>query len=168
MVQCERQWCGRLLPTLRGARRMDTKIEAGNVRLKRAYVPPAAEDGTRILVDRLWPRGVSKKAAGLDEWLKAIAPSPELRRWFGHDPSRWEEFRRRYTDEVHGNTGLLEDLRARAKQGRITLVFAARDEAHNEAAVLRDLILEVSSGNESSAMHAHHSRRYGGRVDRQR
>ena len=120
---------------------MGTKVPAENVRLKRAYDPPGADDGTRILVDRLWPRGVSKKDAALDEWMKDIAPSAKLRTWFGHDPTRWKEFRRRYADEVHQNKNLLEELRARARHGRITLVYSARDELHNDAVELRDLIL---------------------------
>ncbi len=120
---------------------MNTKIPTGNVRLKRAYEPPTADDGARILVDRLWPRGLSKEAAALDDWMKDVAPSTELRKWFGHDPARWEEFRRRYTQEVHQNQTLLEELRARARQGRITLVFSARDEVHNDAVALKDLIL---------------------------
>jgi uncharacterized protein YeaO (DUF488 family) len=120
---------------------MGTKVPAENVRLKRAYDPPGADDGTRILVDRLWRRGVSKKDAALDEWMKDIAPSAKLRTWFGHDPTRWEEFRRRYAEEVHQNKNLLEELRARARHGRITLVYSARDELHNDAVELRDLIL---------------------------
>jgi uncharacterized protein YeaO (DUF488 family) len=120
---------------------VNTKIPTGNVRLKRAYEPPTADDGARILVDRLWPRGLSKEAAALDDWMKDVAPSTELRKWFGHDPARWEEFRRRYTQEVHQNQTLLEELRARARQGRITLVFSARDEVHNDAVALKDLIL---------------------------
>jgi uncharacterized protein YeaO (DUF488 family) len=120
---------------------MSAKVPADNVRLKRAYELPAADDGVRILVDRLWPRGVSKESAALDEWMKDIAPSTELRRWFGHDPARWDEFRRRYADELHQHQGLLEELRVRARHHRITLVFSAHDEAHNDAVVLRDVIL---------------------------
>lgn len=120
---------------------MCTAIPADNIRLKRVYEPPASDDGVRILVDRLWPRGVSKTAAALDERLKDIAPSPELRRWFGHDPARWDEFRCRYAEEVQQNAILLETLRARARQGRITLVYSAHDEVHNHAVELRALIL---------------------------
>jgi uncharacterized protein YeaO (DUF488 family) len=112
-----------------------------NVRLKRAYEPRSADDGTRILVDRLWPRGVSKKQAAIDQWVKDIAPSTELRRWFGHDPDRWEEFRRRYAKEVHQKADLLQQLRSLARKGPITLVYAARDEEHNAAIELRELIL---------------------------
>jgi len=121
---------------------MSTAIPADNIRLKRVYEPPASDDGSRILVDRLWPRGVSKKAAVLDEWLKDIAPSTELRQWFGHDPARWEEFRQRYAEEVHEKASLLESLRACAQQSRITLVYSAHDEVHNHAVALRALILE--------------------------
>ena len=118
---------------------MSKSITAANVRLKRAYEPPARDDGARILIDRLWPRGMTKKAAAIDEWFKDIAPSTALRQWFGHDPARWQEFRRRYADEVRQNPEHLDKLRARARQGPITLVFSARDEVHNDAVVLRQL-----------------------------
>jgi uncharacterized protein YeaO (DUF488 family) len=111
-----------------------------DVRLKRAYLPPSAEDGIRVLVDRLWPRGVRKTDAAIDRWLKEIAPSTELRRWFGHDPSRWEGFRRRYRAELSQNATLLNELRVVARKGPLTLVYAARDEVHNEAVVLRDVL----------------------------
>jgi uncharacterized protein YeaO (DUF488 family) len=93
------------------------------------------------LIDRLWPRGVTKKSAAIDEWFKDIAPSTALRRWFGHDPSRWQEFRRRYAREVRQNSKQLGELRSRARQGPITLVFSAHDEIHNDAVVLRELLL---------------------------
>ena len=121
---------------------MSARLPAGNVKLKRAYEPPISEDGTRVLVDRLWPRGVSKAHAALDHWMKDLAPSTELRKWFGHDPARWDEFRRRYTDELHQNTELLSQLRTLARQGPVTLVYSAHDEVHNDAIVLRDLLLE--------------------------
>ena len=120
---------------------MSTRIAAGNVRLKRAYERPSTEDGTRILIDRLWPRGVSKEDVALGLWMKDIAPSAALRTWFGHDPARWQEFRRRYVDEVRRNAVLFGQLRALARQGPITLVYSAHDEAHNDAVVLRDLLL---------------------------
>ena len=120
---------------------MATRIAAGNVRLKRAYERPSTDDGTRILIDRLWPRGVPRKAADLDMWMKDIAPSSELRTWFGHDPARWQEFRRRYAEEVRRNAEPFSRLRALVREGRITLVYGARDEAHNHAVVLRDLLL---------------------------
>ena len=112
-----------------------------NVRLKRAYEQPSSEDGTRVLVDRLWPRGVRKTSASIDFWVKDVAPSTELRKWFGHDPIRWDEFQRRYQAELARHPDALEELRALAKGGRLTLVYAARDELHNEAIVLRDLLI---------------------------
>jgi uncharacterized protein YeaO (DUF488 family) len=121
---------------------MTTKVAAGNVTLKRAYDPAEASDGTRILVDRLWPRGVSKERAALDQWMKEIAPSTELRKWFGHDPSRWAEFCRRYSNELHHNGELLSQLRSLARKGPVTLVYSAHDEIHNDAIVLRDVILD--------------------------
>jgi uncharacterized protein YeaO (DUF488 family) len=120
---------------------VSTSISAANVRLKRAYEPADAEDGVRILVDRLWPRGVSKADAALDQWMKEIAPSTQLRKWFGHDPDRWEEFCRRYSAELHRNAELLSQLRSLARQGPVTLVYSAHDEVLNDAIVLRDVIL---------------------------
>lgn len=120
---------------------MSKGIAAKNVRLKRAYEPRAVGDGTRILIDRLWPRGVSKARAAIDQWMKDIAPSTELRKWFGHEPARWGEFRRRYAEEVRRNAELFSQLRALARAGRVTLVYSAHDEAHNDAIVLRELIL---------------------------
>jgi uncharacterized protein YeaO (DUF488 family) len=123
------------------ARNTIMSISADHVRLKRAYEAPDPRDGRRILVDRLWPRGVAKGEAAIDEWAKAIAPSTELRKWFGHDPGRWQEFRRRYASEILGNAELLEHLRELARQAPITLVYSARDEAHNDAVVLRQVML---------------------------
>lgn len=120
---------------------MSTRIKTGDVQLKRAYQPAAAVDGTRILIDRLWPRGVSKVKAAVDLWLKEIAPSTELRQWFGHDPARWQEFRNRYAREVHANGEALAQLRALARQGPVTLVYSAHDQLHNDAVVLRDILL---------------------------
>jgi len=120
---------------------MKRKVSAGNVKLKRAYEPPTADDGTRILIDRLWPRGVTKERAAIDQWMKDISPSTELRKWFGHDPARWDEFRRRYAKEVHQHAELLDQLRLLAREGPITLVYSARDEKHNDAIELRELIL---------------------------
>ena len=120
---------------------MKKKVSAGNVKLKRAYEPPAVDDGTRILIDRLWPRGITKERAAIDQWMKDIAPSTELRKWFSHDPARWDEFRRRYAKEVHRNAALLDQLRSLARHGRITLVYSAHDEKHNDAVELRELIL---------------------------
>lgn len=120
---------------------MDTHTAVANVLLKRAYEPAAAEDGTRVLVDRLWPRGVSKDDAAIDLWLKDLAPSTQLRKWFGHDPARWGEFQRRYADEVDQHPELFKQLRDLAQKGRVTLVYAAHDEAHNDAVVLHRLLL---------------------------
>ena len=114
------------------------------VALKRAYEPAAAEDGQRVLVDRLWPRGVTKERLQLDAWLRDLAPSTELRKWFNHDPERWTEFQRRYREELHTSerVALLDDLRARMQVGLVTLVYGARDTEHNAALVLRDVIEE--------------------------
>ena len=120
---------------------MSRNVAADHVNLKRVYELPAADDGTRILVDRLWPRGVKKADAAIDEWMKEIAPSTELRKWFGHDPKRWPEFQRRYASEIRQHPEPFERLRALARHGRITLVFAAHDEAHNDAVVLKKLLL---------------------------
>jgi uncharacterized protein YeaO (DUF488 family) len=120
---------------------MTRKVPAKNVVLKRAYEPSAAEDGTRILVDRLWPRGLKKEDAALDRWLKDLAPSAELRKWFGHDPDRWTEFKRRYVRELRQHAEMLDELRALAQGGRITLVYAAHDQQHNDAVVLREMLL---------------------------
>ena len=125
---------------------MSKKVAADYVRLKRAYEPPAPDDGTRILIDRLWPRGIKKTDAAIDEWMKEIAPSTELRKWFGHDPARWHEFRRRYQSEIRHHSEELDRLRALAQHGRITLVFSAHDEAHNDAVVLKDLLLGHGEG----------------------
>ena len=115
---------------------------ADRISLKRAYEPPAPADGTRILVDRLWPRGVKKENAAIDEWMKEIAPSTELRKWFGHDPDRWPEFQRRYRSEIKKHPAEFQRLREIARRGHLTLVYAARDEAHNDAVVLRNLLLD--------------------------
>ena len=116
-------------------------IPAAHLRLKRAYEPPERKDGRRILVDRLWPRGVSKVEAGIDEWMKELAPSTGLRKWFGHDPDRWDEFRRRYATEIHAHADLLAHLRDLARKGTVTLVYSARDTLHNDAVVLREVLL---------------------------
>jgi uncharacterized protein YeaO (DUF488 family) len=112
------------------------------VNIKRAYEPAAPDDGVRILVDRLWPRGLSKARAGVDRWAKDIAPSTELRKWFGHDPERWPEFQRRYAEELRQHAAELEELRAAARKGNVTLLFGARDEQHNDAVVLKDVLME--------------------------
>jgi len=111
-----------------------------DIRLKRAYDEPAEEDGYRVLIDRLWPRGVSRERARLDEWAKELAPSAELRRWFGHEPARFAEFRARYETELGDQEAKLEELRRRARQGTLTLVYGARDKEHNDAVVLADVL----------------------------
>lgn len=107
------------------------------IRLKRAYEPAAPGDGHRVLVERLWPRGVTKTRLRLDEWAKDVSPSPALRRWFGHDPAKWPEFRRRYVAELRANRTAWRPLLAAARRGRVTFVYAARDPARNSAAVLK-------------------------------
>lgn len=104
--------------------------------MKRAYEEPAASDGKRILIDRLWPRGISKEKAHIDIWMKEIAPSTELRKWFGHDPEKWKEFQTRYEKELAANSELVESIRKMAKRDTVTLVYSAKDEAHNDAVVL--------------------------------
>lgn len=116
-------------------------VPADHVRLKRVYEPPSPEDGVRVLIDRLWPRGVRKADAAVERWMKDVAPSTELRRWFGHDPERWQEFRRRYTGELRGRSLELDELRELARQRTVTLLFGARDEEHNDAVVLREVLL---------------------------
>ena len=111
-----------------------------DVRLKRAYEAASAEDGYRVLVDRLWPRGVSRKQAQLDQWEKDLAPSSKLREWFGHEPSRFPEFRRRYIDELRANAQRLRELRRRARLGTVTLVYSAHDSEHNDAVVLAEVL----------------------------
>ena len=111
-----------------------------DVRLKRAYEPATPADGYRLLIDRLWPRGVSRERAKLDAWEKDLAPSTELRQWFGHNPSRFEEFRRRYIEELGDQRVRLTALRRRAREGTLTLVFSAHDTEHNDAVVLAQVL----------------------------
>jgi uncharacterized protein YeaO (DUF488 family) len=110
------------------------------VKIKRVYEEPGADDGVRILVDRLWPRGLTKVRAKVDLWLRGIAPSTELRKWFNHDPVKWEEFQRRYHVELQNNSDQLALLSLEAKKGPVTLLFAAKDEVRNEAVVLQQLL----------------------------
>jgi len=119
-----------------------SSFPSSHLRLKRAYEPAVSGDGVRILVDRLWPRGVSKAKAALDDWMKDIAPSTELREWFGHDPAKWAEFRRRYEVELRQHTEDLARIRSLAKTHTVTLVYSAHDESHNDAVVLRDVLLD--------------------------
>jgi uncharacterized protein YeaO (DUF488 family) len=111
-----------------------------DVRLKRAYEDVAPDDGYRVLIDRIWPRGVSREEAHLDEWARELAPSSDLRRWFGHEPARFEEFRRRYGDELAAREDKLRELRRRAREGTLTLVYGARDTEHNDAVVLAEIL----------------------------
>lgn len=111
-----------------------------DVRLKRAYDGAQPSDGHRVLIDRLWPRGVSRERARLDEWDKGLAPSADLRQWFGHRPERFEEFRRRYVEELRGQRPALSALRRRAREGTLTLVYAAGDTEHNDAVVLAEVL----------------------------
>ena len=115
-----------------------------SLRVKRAYEEPAASDGTRVLVERLWPRGVSKDDAAIELWLKDVAPSTELRQWFAHDPAKWAEFRRRYRSELMAHPEAVMELRKLARRTKVTLIYAAKDEEHNSALVLKEL-LEHSS-----------------------
>jgi uncharacterized protein YeaO (DUF488 family) len=108
--------------------------------VKRVYDKPAKEDGMRILVDRLWPRGLTKQKAAIDFWMKEIAPSTELRKWFGHDPDKWSEFRKKYLKELKANKDPVLVLKEHLKKGPVTLVYGARDQEHNEALVLKELL----------------------------
>ena len=112
-----------------------------SIHLKRAYAPVSTDDGIRLLVDRVWPRGVSKQKIETQAWLKDIAPSTELRQWFGHVPERWEEFRKRYARELDANPDAVAELRQWLKHGRVTLVYSARDTEHNQAVALREYLL---------------------------
>jgi len=113
---------------------------AKRLRLKRVYEPASSRDGVRVLVDRLWPRGLTKKRAAVDHWMKEVAPSSQLRKWFGHDPDRWTEFKRRYKTELREHKDLLADLRKLNKQHTVTLLFGAHDEEHNDAVVLHEVL----------------------------
>jgi uncharacterized protein YeaO (DUF488 family) len=115
------------------------------IRTKRVYEPAAPEDGWRVLIDRLWPRGLKKEAAAIDLWLKEAAPSPDLRRWFGHDPARWDEFRRRYAAELAQNGAVLAPLLA--AEGTLTLLFAAHDGARNNAVALAEWLAGQNSAS---------------------
>lgn len=119
--------------------------------VKRAYEPAAGKDGRRILVDRVWPRGLSKDELHLDGWYRELAPSTQLRKWFGHDPERWADFRKRYTSELKRDEvrERLKELAAMGKRGRVTLVYGARDEKHNQAIVLRDYLKQLTAKRSS-------------------
>ncbi|HYB47526.1 MAG TPA: DUF488 family protein [Streptosporangiaceae bacterium] len=123
-------------------------MAGGNVRVRRVYAEPEAEDGTRVLVDRIWPRGMTKARAALDEWCKDVAPSTELRKWYGHDPGRFEEFGRRYRLELEDpqRAGAVAHLRALARDGTVTLLTATKEPAISEAAVLASLLTSSAPG----------------------
>lgn len=110
------------------------------VKIKRVYEAPDANDGKRILVDRLWPRGLTKEKADVDLWLKDIAPTTVLRKWFSHDPAKWEEFKKRYFDELKNNKEPVSLLKDEIKKGPVTLIYGAKDEVHNEALVLKNML----------------------------
>ena len=121
---------------------MNKTIPASHVRIKRAYEAPMPEDGARILIDRLWPRGVKKEALALADWAKALAPSTELRQWFNHDPALWDEFRRRYAAELREQPEAFDALREHARHGVVTLVYSSHAEAVNNAVALREFLLQ--------------------------
>lgn len=108
------------------------------IKIKRVYAQPSAEDGKRILIDRLWPRGLTKEKARVDLWLKEIAPSTELRKWFAHDPDKWDEFKKRYLKELKANSQAVEALKQEFSKGKVTLVYGAKDEEHNDAVVIQE------------------------------
>jgi uncharacterized protein YeaO (DUF488 family) len=117
------------------------------IRTRRVYEPPTAEDGARLLVDRLWPRGVKKEKLRLAAWLKEVAPGNSLRQWFDHDPGRWEEFQRRYASELERRPGSWQPILEAARGGKVTLLFAAKDEAHNNAVALKAFLERKLTGN---------------------
>lgn len=112
------------------------------VQIKRVYEEPEKEDGYRILVDRVWPRGMTKEKASIDLWLKEIGPTTELRKWFGHDPDRWTEFEKRYKKELKNNKEVLAELKKQVKESKVTLIYSAKDEEHNQAVVIRKYLSE--------------------------
>lgn len=115
-----------------------------DIRTKRIYEPQEPTDGHRLLVDRIWPRGVSKESAGLDNWMREVGPSTELRRWFGHDPSRWSEFKKRYAVELASRQDLVNEILSLSHNGPVTLLYSARDVDHNQAVALAEYLAETS------------------------
>jgi uncharacterized protein YeaO (DUF488 family) len=120
-------------------------IISNMIKLKRVYEKPSPDDGFRVLVERLWPRGVSKEEARLDMWLKEVAPSPELRKWYSHDQAKWSEFQGRYRSELKKHEDLIKQLREKSAAETVTLIYASRDQEHNSACVLKN-VLEKGSG----------------------
>ncbi len=112
------------------------------IKIKRIYDPASSDDGKRIYIDRLWPRGMKKEEVKIDEWLKEISPSDSLRKWFGHDPAKYAEFKRRYTKELEKHPEILERIRKEGKKETVTLLFSAKDVEHNNATVMRELLSE--------------------------
>jgi uncharacterized protein YeaO (DUF488 family) len=110
------------------------------IKLKRVYENPSPDDGLRVLVERLWPRGLTKERAAVDLWLKDVAPSPELRKWFGHDPAKWEQFQKRYAAELKEKKDAVNLLKRKSKEGMVTLLYAARDQEHNGALMLKKVL----------------------------
>lgn len=127
------------------------------LRLKRVYEDPSPADGLRVLVERLWPRGLTRERAAVDLWLKDVAPSPALRKWFGHDPGRWKEFQERYRQELREAKDAVQLLKQKGRQGTVTLVYAARDEEHNGALALKHFLEDRSHrlGTRSNAGSPH-------------
>ena len=116
------------------------------INIRRVYEKPGKHDGTRILVDRLWPRGLTKQKADIDLWLKNVAPTTELRKWFSHDPAKWEEFRKKYRKELRDNKDQVLLLKEQLQKGIVTLVYSAKDEEHNEAVVLKEWLDRQTTG----------------------
>jgi uncharacterized protein YeaO (DUF488 family) len=116
------------------------ELVATMIRLKRVYDPPSKTDGVRVLIDRLWPRGLSKERAAVDLWLKDLAPSTQLRKWFNHDPAKWKQFQSRYRKELRGKNVALQHLKKETDKGSVTLLFGTRDEEHNQAVVLKTVL----------------------------
>lgn len=114
------------------------KSITNRLKIKRVYEAPDKQDGRRILVDRIWPRGLTKEKASIDLWLKEIAPSTELRKWFNHDPGKWDEFKQRYVEELKNNPESIQLLKQELGKGVVTIVYAAKDEAHNQAVVIQE------------------------------
>jgi uncharacterized protein YeaO (DUF488 family) len=137
------------LPPWARRARLEDRRKAVTISLKRAYETPSPADGRRVLVERLWPRGLSKEKAAVSVWLKEVAPSTELRRWFGHDPAKWEEFQRRYREELRKRSEELQSLRRLAAEGPVTFVYGSRDQEHNSATVLKEFL--ESGGAEEGA-----------------
>lgn len=139
-----------------------------SLKVKRVYLPAAATDGQRVLVDRLWPRGLRKEAAHIDEWRRELAPSTELRKWFGHEAAKWPEFCRRYAAELRAQAGIAGELAARAKTETVTLLFGAKDEEHNNAVALCEWLGQSAAGDAGATTRARAAPRTGLQTRRRR